>query len=86
MIHKRSKLGVILLLAFVAISLSGCSLEGLDADVSRIFEEVASDLSNFWNDIGEIIPDMGSLLEGILSGLSGIGESIRDMFSNFSIF
>lgn len=86
MINKKTMLGVIVFLILSSLFLSGCSLQDFGVELSRFLDGVASELSDFWNRIGQNFPDIGSVLEGIMAGLSGVGDAIKDMFANFSIF
>jgi len=86
MINQKSLLGVIVILLISALILSGCSFQDFDVELSRFFDGVASEVSDFWNGLGQILPDFSSVLEGIMSSLSGVGDAIKDMFGNFSLF
>ena len=84
--NNTKKLGLFLLLIFCTIFLTACSLADLSLGLNQFFGRVLASLENFWESITGFFDDLPSVFEGILSGLSGIGEAIRRMFGNFSIF
>lgn len=84
--HDLLRQNLLLLIVIFALSLSACTPSDLNADISRFFENAFSDVTNYWNEIGQYFDNIGSVIEGITSSLSGVGEAIRDMFGNFSLF
>jgi hypothetical protein len=86
MVHKKSMLAVLLILVLLTLFTAGCASTDLGADLGRFFEEMVFALSNFWDDVRLFFMDIGSVFEGMFSGLSGIGEAIGRMFENFSIY
>ena len=77
---------IIILLIFLAFIISACSYSEIKNDFPGFFENIWLNLSNFWESIKLSLDNLLVSIADIFSGLSGIGEAMRNMFRNFSIF
>ncbi|MBW6467252.1 MAG: hypothetical protein K0B06_12160 [Brevefilum sp.] len=86
MINKKSILGVILFFMLCTLCLSACASSELDAEMSRYFKVISSELSAFWDEVSLFFEDFVTSLGGMFSGLSEIGEGLRKQFERIRIF
>lgn len=86
MVHKKSILAILFLMVLFTLFTAGCALTDSDTELSHFIAVIFSTLSEFWDDVRLFLMDIGSVFEGMFSGLSGIGEAIGRMFENFSIY
>jgi hypothetical protein len=54
--------------------------------LAGFFENLWLSFTNFWANIKQSLDNLMVSIGDMFSGLSGIGEAMRNMFRNFSIF
>jgi len=89
MIGKKLQPGVVILFIACILFLSACSLSEAESDLGEFFKDILPTLSDAWATTVQYFTGVAAgfedMLEGILAGLSGIGEGLRNMFRDFSI-
>jgi hypothetical protein len=83
---RNSKYPIIILFVILIFLISGCSSSGLQIDFAGFFENLWLSFTNFWANIKQSLDNLMVSIGDMFSGLSGIGEAMRNMFRNFSIF
>ena len=78
---------VILIFVFFLMFFTACSQSNRQSNPGNFFDDVLSVLSNAWNSVVQFFknlgPNLAKILNNIMSGLSGIGDGLRNMFSSF---
>ncbi len=78
---------VILIFIFLLLFFTACSQSNLQSNPGNFFDDILSLLSNAWISVVQFFknlgPSLAEILNNIMSGLSGIGDGLRNMFSNF---
>lgn len=89
MVEKKLKPGLAILFFACTLFLSACSLSELESDLGDFFEDILPTLSDAWTETVRyfegVTAGFENMLKGMLAGLSGIGQGLRNMFRGFSI-
>jgi len=83
---RKSRLLILFIFVLLIFFLAGCSFTGQQPDISGFFNNLWLSLRNFWASIQRSLDNLMISIGNMFSGLSGVGEALRNMFRNFSIF
>ncbi len=86
MCHRTNNKKFLYIFLLVIIFLSGCSNTNLGKNGRGFIERIISRISKIWENVTQAFDNLLISIGDMFSGLSGIGEALRNMFRNFSIF
>ncbi len=86
MCHRTNNKKFLYIFLLVIIFLSGCSNLNLGKNGRGFIERIISRISKIWENVTQAFDNLLISIGDMFSGLSGIGEALRNMFRNFSIF
>ena len=83
---RVKKFRLVILLIFTVFVLSACSDGNGGWSLGDFLNSFTSMLSNFWGNIKQVLDNWLASIGDMFSGLSGIGEALRNMLSNIKLF